>query len=65
MIKAISYQFLTGLVHSVIAVRQLNSLLAELNISKVHYKTINTTLKEAGKIMEKKAMDFTDEDLSM
>lgn len=53
----------TGLVHSGIAVRQLNSLLAELNIPTVHYKTINARLKETGKMVEKIAMDSTDEAL--
>lgn len=44
-------------------IRQLKSLLAELNISTVHYKTINAKLKETGKMVEKTAMDSTDEAL--
>lgn len=41
----------------------LNSLLAELNIPTVHYKTINARLKETGKMVEKIAIDSTDEAL--
>lgn len=50
-------------VHSGIAVRQLNSLLSELNIPTVYYKTINVRLKETGKIVEKVAKESTDEPL--
>lgn len=63
-ISIISYIiFITGLIHSGIAVRQLNSLLAELNIPTAHYKTINARLKETGKMVEKIAIDSTDEAL--
>lgn len=41
----------------------MNSLLAELNIPTVHFKTINARLKETGKVVEKIAMDSTDEAL--
>lgn len=41
----------------------MNSLLAELNIPTVHYKTINARLKETGKMVEKIAIDSTDEAL--
>lgn len=50
----------TGLVHLGIAVRQLNSLLSELNIPSVHYKTINARLRETGKMVEKVAMQSTE-----
>lgn len=51
------------MIHSGVALRQLNSLLSEINLPFIHQKTLSARLKEVGKEVKRVAKESTDEAL--